>query len=71
MKPLRLTLTVLILVVPLSAQQESGVSLTIRTFDRSICSRRLSFGKLWVDLLVRFDVLARVMSQHVLPSSRT
>src|SRR5260370_12821503 len=30
MKPLRLTLTVLILVVPLSAQQESGVSLTVR-----------------------------------------
>jgi len=30
MKPLRLTLAVLILVAPLSAQQESGVSLTIR-----------------------------------------
>src|SRR5712692_1852107 len=30
MKPLRLTLTLLILVVPLAAQQESGVSLTIR-----------------------------------------
>jgi hypothetical protein len=30
MKPLRLTLTLLILVAPLSAQQESGVSLTMR-----------------------------------------